>query len=122
MPSFILQYDMNYEYFEEEDAKTPPAVYSAIARKLKNLGWYRTQYSVWRRDRISFKDTKVLPNFNHISKIYTKPKIFLKNYITKDTHIRLVSWDKKSNYYFLKNLYLSKNFFFFFFFLFFWIF
>lgn len=38
-------------------AKTPSAVYAAIKRNLLNLGWYRSQYSVWRRNHITAKNT-----------------------------------------------------------------
>lgn len=74
MPSFILEYDIDYDYFTEEDSKTPAAVYSPISRKLTNLGWYRTQYSVWRQDNISFEeaDENAQEFQEHIENLYSE--------------------------------------------------
>ncbi len=48
MPSFICQYDLNTVYCESEHV-SPSSVYRLLASKLRQRGWFRSQFSVWKK-------------------------------------------------------------------------
>lgn len=59
MPNFIAEYDISYTYCHNHHPRiSTSAVYSFLGRRFRNRGWFRSQYSVWRRNHTSLAQAR----------------------------------------------------------------